>query len=471
MNRALVLALPLLLGALVLAMGRDFQGLLYLLLVPMLLAGALAVYAATLGSRAVLTGLLAVIAIVPNITFETHKIGDVGLDIQNGSKFLIWVILLVIVAVNLRRIRTLLLDPAIALFLLYAAVAALSAIWSVAPAYSLASAIGMAAYATFPCVLAKELDERTVVTTLALALAAYLAGNLGVTVADPAIAFFKDETGMRLQGVAGHPNSLGAQSAIMICLLLVCRARRYLRAAAIYPLLALAMACLVLSDSRSSMLAALLAWCVVQVRSNRPRARTIGFVGGAAGVALFLAATEGLIPSTSQILADLSRSGQASEIATLSGRTELWRLTWRMMLNHPFLGYGFNTAEIVLTPVWFTPIPSASANAHNMLLQSLLTLGMLGTLPLAALVAVLAYRLIAAPSLLRDYIAVFVFVSGMAEADMSTTPVLLTFVFGCGLAIAARRAERRATFRAPPPRPIAEPAHRGHASALPAGLR
>ena len=127
-------------------------------------------------------------------------------------------------------------------------------------------------------------------------------------------------------------------------------------------------------------------------------------------------------------MGELSRTGDISEISTLTGRTELWGYIWTKISERPLLGWGYNGTEAMISREWASDYAGSGVNAHNMILQSLLSVGFLGTLPVLALLGVLITRFVRRPDPIRDLIAIFVMVTGIGEVGFCATPVLLTLV-------------------------------------------
>lgn len=75
----------------------------------------------------------------------------------------------------------------------------------------------------------------------------------------------------------------------------------------------------------------------------------------------------------------LSRSGSADEITSGTGRTSIWSVAIYLIFEKPFLGYGFaSTLQIFDEQV--ARVGFKVASAHNMILQILLSVGILGAL-------------------------------------------------------------------------------------------
>jgi O-antigen ligase len=73
----------------------------------------------------------------------------------------------------------------------------------------------------------------------------------------------------------------------------------------------------------------------------------------------------------------LFRGQSADEIEGFSGRTELWRGLTVLFLDRPVLGYGYQGARALVLGV----MPWA-AYAHNAYIETLLDVGLLGSVPL-----------------------------------------------------------------------------------------
>ena len=74
----------------------------------------------------------------------------------------------------------------------------------------------------------------------------------------------------------------------------------------------------------------------------------------------------------------LHRGQSTGELTELSGRSEMWAKMWKSYLDSPIVGHGYfvcsSTGELY---VWFT---TQNHTAHNAILQSLVTTGLVGFL-------------------------------------------------------------------------------------------
>ena len=136
-----------------------------------------------------------------------------------------------------------------------------------------------------------------------------------------------DETFSRLQGLSGHPNTFGQQAAIFLTLTAISYRLGVVRKGTAGILLAIGLAAILASGSRTNLAAALVAWAVIALRSNSWR-HVIVSVGLTLLASLLLLAATGVLSDGATLLKSFSRSGSEGEIFTLTGRTELWATAW-----------------------------------------------------------------------------------------------------------------------------------------------
>ncbi len=154
---------------------------------------------------------------------------------------------------------------------------------------------------------------------------------------------------------------------------------------------------------------------VVALFLTNSRSSIIGFIAGTAGALVVMGAVglmgflvmcfiglllgsallyPGLTDSLMSLLAStFARSGQASELTTLTGRGVIWEACWKLIMEKPIFGYGLTSVRTVLPLAYGDEWGNTFGTAHNMLLESLISVGVVGTLPLLALIGVCLYQL------------------------------------------------------------------------------
>jgi O-antigen ligase len=399
--------------------------------------------AASLGRPWAFMAILAFMIFGLSLSFREREPGEVGLDLQNGVKLFVWAALVGVAILNIRRLAPMMREPVVALAFVYAGFALASAAWSLTPTYSGAVAIGWVGNLALACLAVRTCGERAVMVLLVWSIGAFVAVGLAGLVFAPDIAWMPpsvEETEYRFRGFSGHPNVLAQQAGVLVTVAVVARRARYISRRLFVAALALGFATLVLTDSRTAMIAVIVAWGFVALRE-----RGLGRLAVIAAVAVLVLVltvfTVGGVTNIEDALGMFSRTGAGSEVLTLTGRTEIWTIAWERILQRPLLGWGYlATEELLLSSVGRTFYGDA-INAHNMFVQSLLSVGFLGSLAGFAMIGLLVVRLFSRPDPVRDHVVVFMLISGMGEVEIFATPMLLTVsVF----IILAREAERNA---------------------------
>ncbi|HEX5385655.1 MAG TPA: O-antigen ligase family protein [Gemmatimonadales bacterium] len=176
-----------------------------------------------------------------------------------------------------------------------------------------------------------------------------------------------------------HPNAMGGDCALLSLASLVYARRRAEKPLAYVLIAAIAVVLLVLTKSRT----ALLAWlagvaCGAVLLSDR---RTRGFLvlGILATVTTVLAFDHELYWVLSGALALGRTDSGASDIGSFTGRSDIWAQLWGYVMQRPLTGYGYNSfwspnrlLDVALAQGF------ASPSAHSGLLEVTLSLGLVG---------------------------------------------------------------------------------------------
>lgn len=367
--------------------------------------------------------------IVPNISFIERDLSEsTNLDAQKGLKLVLWLAMGLVAAARWPHYKHLLGNRLVGAFLLFSLLASLSTLWSPIPAYTAAGGLSLVASLLFCCAIAAELPEELFFKTIAASMILYLALNGVAGLFLPSISWahsLGDEETARLAGVASHPNVLAKEIASFICLAIPLALVRDKRRLAIGLGLA-GFIVIALTGSRTSLIAIVAAFAIPALFQTRHVLGPMVWAGTLlVGTILVLMAT-GLVALPANLLASMSRGGDGSEILTMTGRTELWGFVWDKILQAPLLGHGFNTAQTVLSIDWWGQ-PDAAVGAHNMWLQSLLTLGIVGTIPFTYWHFAIAKQGVNSTRMLSSHIGIYIFFLGLAEVGIAAHPSILTY--------------------------------------------
>jgi O-antigen ligase len=380
---------------------------------------------------------------VPRLNFRYPIEPDAqAFDLQNVIKVSAWIVLFLVSVVRWRRIAPFLREPVVALAFAYATITLASTGWSEVPAFTGANALGLFVQLSFCCLLMVDLGEDATIRIMVWSLLAYVTlGVIGGGLA-PELTWLPpslEESTYRLNGFSTHPNVFAQDTAVFTILALTARSKGLIGCRVFWGMLLLGGSVLLATDSRTTLAALLAATTLVKIRNSRFFGRTVFAATAILALALAWAALAGL-PNLDNFFAGLSRTGQASEILTLTTRTEIWEAAWMRIYEKPLFGWGYNGTMPVLMDSFDKSFHGTPNHAHNSFLQSLLSVGFLGSLPAFAWMFLLVYRFVTRPDPIRDQISLFTMVTGISEVGISGGPVLLTLA--CMWAIAREGAKR-----------------------------
>ncbi len=361
-----------------------------------------------------------------------------GLDLQSAAKFGLWALGLMLLLWRGGALsRCWRHAPSAGLFL-FGLWCLVGAVYSATPLYTLGAALALLGIWVTASTLALALPLRQGLLTISGALLLAMALSLLLWRVEPALALTPMENGrvLRLAGLFGSPNNLGRAAAVTVLLAALLLPHLGRRWGLAYLLLALALggACLLLSDSRGSTigLAAGLA---------------VALLGRRHGLALALAALAAcallLVMSSTDLrealMAQVSRSGRLEEVATLTGRTQIWRAVLGLIEQAPWLGHGFASTREVLPAGFQGAFGWTTTSAHNLWLQAWLTTGLVGLLLLLATQAAWLREALRRPLPARDAVVSFVLVIGLVEASALGPSVnLMSFLWCWAVALGLR---------------------------------
>lgn len=230
--------------------------------------------------------------------------------------------------------------------------------------------------------------------------------------------------GNRMQGITGAANAMGYIAAFT-CLMIYCY-WRYLtpHLPRIYLLLlAINIMPLLMSDSRSSLIAMIMAVGIAFLQNFTP-ARAAAMFGAICALIAFLALVD-----LNAFLAMFSRSGDVSEILTGTGRTEIWAQVLPLIGQKPLQGWGFASSGFIM------PSMNHSApHAHNMFLQILFMTGWIGLLLTLPAIFIELYYALKAHDQFKVTLICFLLIQGLTEAgafrgSVSIATLTLALVF------------------------------------------
>lgn len=321
-----------------------------------------------------------------DFTIRQSLVSDGGTDLQSMVKGLIAALLMVYGLFNgMSRVFK---HPVLWLFAGYAAFAALSASYSSAMALGIGSGLALLgiAFATARASTMSLQDLQTYWRGLYVAAVVMgVASLILLAVFKPMALDLADPGAFRLKGFTGSANSLGPIMTVGFIISLtmyrVAERRWVKNMHAMFGLMMLA--ALVLTNSRSSLLGLGMGLAAAAVVMRGHTVLTVLLGGVAATVAAMVVLLPSLTKAFVRAVTELfSRSGGAQEIVSFTGRSDIWLACLELIRDKPWIGYGLGSVRVELPKVFEDQWGNTAATAHNFVLESLITVGVVGTIPL-----------------------------------------------------------------------------------------
>jgi exopolysaccharide production protein ExoQ len=356
--------------------------------------------------------------------FRKRELSAMGADWQTILKFALVLGALIISLAQFNKILPLILSPPLSLMLAYASWAVISSVYSVTPTYTFISGLMFLSLVCFAAMVANHLTIRQILISMVVSWTMFLAVSWVVYLYLPMIG----QTGYwtsagqiyRFAGLAGHANMMGRILAMMIISLVLLYTHRYVKPFWMVICLVFLSGTLLMTQSRTSAAAVLLVVAFIYMKR-----RPLVILSLCCIVSFLLIFLQYSSPAHIDT-ASLSRSGSADEITSFTGRTKIWEYVLGQIKKGPWYGYGYAGGRIVISQGWNSHGWTTS-HAHNMWLQSLLTVGIVGTIPLVVAVVQQLIVFFNKPHPMRDAALLFVLFTGMLEAGaVGPTPNIVT---------------------------------------------
>lgn len=386
--------------------------------------------------RVALVTLCALLVFITESTFRTRKISAAAptLDPQVLAQLTVWGLagLLGFMSGGLapRNIK----GPT-AVCALFIFVMLLSAAYSPEMRLTAVSAIGYGAFFAFALAMRRHCSDREILTGLGIGLSLIVlsAPIFFFAHAEPAKPVQEAMTGQqRIHGLAEHAAALGALSAALVIVSVsLVRMEGVSRGGARMWKVVACGAVIVLALAFAK--TAIIALCVsglLMVWRRKPLLRAltpIWVVGGAAFVSIVAAVgIDNILPRS--IVHLLSRGrGSSNDVGTLTGRTRIWELVIGKIKHSPLFGYGWNTGRV---EIFDKASRFPQIHSHNMYLQCLLYLGIVGFVLFATMIVYVLAAFARRPLLWRDWIGIYLLILGLAEqSSLTNMPTAYTLLW------------------------------------------
>ena len=362
---------------------------------------------------------LALLMLMTDANFRARAWNDKSVDTQVLIKGLIWLGCGMVGLARLAAHGWMVTRPPVVFALLLVVIMGISALWAPTPLYTVQSAVAYGWMLLFGVAAATVLDERDLLKAVALGAGLIVLPSLaiapfamGLTPPSPGSTGEPD----RLRGLTDHPIPLAEVAALftfaVTALALKAHGGRRL---ALWLLVAVGLVTAALTQSRIpplAMLASVLGFVAYRKGGWLLMVPTLTVV---IGTVLLLEAMGGfaaMLPA--DLLSLVSRSGHSVEILSLSGRLDIWPYVIDRIAEAPLLGHGAASGMMLFKGFVRWKI----THAHNLYLQALLYLGVVGFVLLMG-VLVCQFRLfLRRPSPVRDILVLYIMLKGLTEQSI-----------------------------------------------------
>ena len=279
---------------------------------------------------------------------------------------------------------------------------------------SLASTISIACVLLLTATALVQIGVKNVLNTVFYAAAAYVLGSWVAYLFVPEIGVFLEATteGQFVPRMGGlsHPNTLGqvAGFTLVLSLLLYRDDKKFSWVRAI--VIVAAVAAMLGSLSRTSLIASVIAaMSIFRMHIFQRSYAMMVIVCGIAGLAVLMLTSMivDLETKVSKKLGALSKSGDAAELTSATGRTEIWAETVKLVAKRPAVGYGAATSKELLKDY--------SLHTHNLVLNVALSTGVFGGALCLWMCLNRFFNLFLTHHPIADSLVVFVLVNGLFE--------------------------------------------------------
>lgn len=349
-------------------------------------------------------------------SFRTNDLNTLSIDWQSGLKMLLWLGAFIVSLSRIRSISREIFSQKFIFLTVYIIWAIVSTVYSVTPVYTFGASIGLLGAFLFSVLICRENSKKDILNTLAFGLGSFLITSWLYYLMSPekaSVSYWSINGYItRLTGISGQPNVLGREAALFICTIYLLGYLGYQPWHKLILPFLLGVATLFFTQSRVEILSLLIAYVGVNVKAKKgvkPVLLIFFILINFSFIYFFF--------SNEETLLRFSRSGVISEIYTFTGRTEIWDYVIKKWSISPLVGYGYASSRIVIPQGYQSEYGFTTSSSHNLFLQSLLTLGIIGTVFLLIHFTKQIIDFFSRNDRVRDLFLIIVLITGIFEVS------------------------------------------------------
>ena len=318
------------------------------------------------------------------------------------------------------RIRRVLLSFPVFLVVALSGFYFASSFASLTPEYSLVSTVALVSVLLMTVTAMMQLGLVRFLTVSFYGMSCFILFSWAAYFFMPEIGVFLEPTAngeftKRMSGLA-HPNTLGQYAGLTLVVGMALYQFYGQRSKWRVLVIALAAGALIASLSRTSLVATVVAlvtmnyqWLLSERRRKWILLGAILFVP----MLMIVASQVDLQEKIAEKMTIISKSGDASELATATGRAEIWQYSMQLISQRPLIGYGAATSKFYLSDY--------SLYTHNLLLNIAFSTGISGGLIGLVMILYQAASVVFKPHVIVSAVIVYILVNGLFENVIFST--------------------------------------------------
>lgn len=300
---------------------------------------------------------------------------------------------------------------------------------SINQSYSAAAWLSLVGIVLFVPAAMRILGGYRFMAAIAAGLTAFLIGSWVAYRVFPEVGVFHEQVTQtevyeRFGGLA-HPNELGFCSAYTVLVFAGLGISKRVAWWLALPGIALGIVTLGACFSRTAMVTCTFGLIFTLQNQWRLRGTLSGILLAVSGILLFtfIALGSGQIDwAVSDALKSMTKTGSMDELATATGRTEIWQYAIKLIGESPLFGYGYCAVRFLMEDY--------SHHGHNIVLNAMLFGGVIAGLIVLSMILYLAYGILFESRPEVDGLAACMLVGGLIEGLLgAASPATSTIVW------------------------------------------
>ncbi|MFO0388908.1 MAG: O-antigen ligase family protein [Alphaproteobacteria bacterium] len=291
--------------------------------------------------------------------------------------------------------------------------------------YSLASAFSLIAVLFMLLMSSSVLTNQELLRQIILGCTLVIAASIAVYFINPDFGQMKEwvngtlVSSGRLSGITGTANACGYIAAMALLALYYYRKHLSRLGISYWLCITINLAGLLMSNSRTAIAALILSLLIASIIT----ATTARLAGIFLCICIALIALASL--DMESVFQMLSRSGDANEIMSGTGRTAIWATVADLISQRPLFGWGY-AASNTLIPSATADVGFTANHAHNAFLQVALSIGYVGLTLFIAMLLVKVYFSFKSREQLNIAFIFFLLIDGLTEPIAFQGPATTT---------------------------------------------